>query len=266
MLDMGFIPDVRSIVRRLPPKTERQTLLFSATLTEDVCRLASQWMDDPVVAEIEPEQVAVDTIHQLVYAVASKDKFTLLYNLLRQPECSRVIVFGNRRDSTQHLADTLMRYGIHCGLLSGAIDQKKRLRILEDFKEGRVPVLVATDVAGRGLHVDEITHVINFDFPYEADDYVHRIGRTGRAGLLGTAISFACEDESFIIPEIETYIGRSLECRQPEEHLLTKLPPAVHGAAASEHRPARHDRRGGGRPGGGRPPRRGGGGGSRRPR
>jgi len=269
MLDMGFIPDVRSIIRRMPPAKERQTLLFSATLSEDVRRLASQWMVDPVLAEVAPEQVAVDTVMQLVYVVSSREKFTVLYNLLRQPACKRVLIFGNRRDSTLRLADHLLRYGIPCGLLSGAIDQKKRLRILEDFKEGRVSVLVATDVAGRGLHVDSITHVINFDFPYEADDYVHRIGRTGRAGAEGTAISFACEDESFIIPEIEKYIGEPLVCRQPEAPLLVPLPPPIRGEThhfaddAAEHEAHEQRRQGGGGGRGGPrrgPPRRGGGG------
>ena len=271
MLDMGFIPDVSAIVRRLPPKEQRQTLLFSATLTEDVCRLASKWMDDPVVAEVEAEQVATKNIKQLVYVVASRDKFTVLYNLLKQPGTVRTLVFGNRRDSTLELADALLRHGIKCGLLSGAIDQKKRLRILDEFKDGTLPVLVATDVAGRGLHIDDVSHVVNFDFPYEADDYVHRIGRTGRAGSLGTAISFACEDESFIIPEIEKYLGESLECRQPEEHLFAALPPEIPGMRAAARRerdeagPGGYG--GGSRSGGGRrPPPRGGGsrGGGRR--
>ncbi len=262
MLDMGFIPDVRSIIRRLPPKEQRQTLLFSATLTDDVHKLAAQWMDDPVLAEIEPEQVAVDTIKQVVYVVASREKFTVLYNLLKQPNVTRTLVFGNRRDSTLELTDALRRHGINCGLLSGAIDQKKRLRILDDFKDGRLPVLVATDVAGRGLHIDGVSHVINYDFPYEADDYVHRIGRTGRAGADGTAISFACEDESFIIPEIEAYIKKPLECRQPEEHLLGPLPPEIPGIRSEIPREERQS----GSSGYGGGPRRGGGGGRGGPR
>ncbi|MCE9615323.1 MAG: DEAD/DEAH box helicase [Lentisphaerae bacterium] len=274
MLDMGFIPDVKTIVRRLPPKHQRQTLFFTATLTDDVRRLAAQWTDDPVVAEVEPEQVAVKTVKQLVYAVASHDKFTLLYNLLQQPELKRVLIFGNRRDSTMDLADYLQRYGIPCGLLSGAIDQKKRLRILDEFKGGTMRVLVATDVAGRGLHIDEISHVINYDFPYEAEDYVHRIGRTGRAGAAGTAISFACEDESFIIPDIEKYIGETLPCRQPEEHLLVKLPPAPGGDRPRPDAERRAPYHGQGPSHGGRPSSRGGGrrpgprrpGGPRRPR
>jgi ATP-dependent RNA helicase RhlB len=178
----------------------------------------------------------------------------------------RVLIFGNRRDSTQRLAEALRRARFNCGLLSGAVDQKKRLQILDDFKHGRVPILVATDVAGRGIHVDDVTHVINFDFPYEADDYVHRIGRTGRAGAEGTAISFACEDESFIIPDIEKYIGRTLPCRQPDEHLRTPLPDDVSRAVSAGARDSRGRERPssgsrGGRSRGG-PSRRG----SRRPR
>lgn len=223
MLDMGFIPDVRRIVRMTPRPEKRQTMLFSATLTDDVMRLASQWMRDPVVVEIAPEQVAVETVNQVVYSIASDEKFTVLYNLLK--DCKqRVLIFCNRRDSTRRLADDLYRYGIDCALLSGAVDQKKRLRILEDFRSGRTTVVVATDVAGRGLHVDDISHVINYEFPYEPEDYVHRIGRTGRAGSEGTAISFACEDESFIIPDIEEYLGEPLKCTMPDEEYFKSLP------------------------------------------
>jgi len=227
MLDMGFIPDVKQIVGKLPRREHRVTMLFSATLSDDVRRLGGQWSVDPVIVEVEPEQVAVDTVDQIVYLVSSGDKFKLLYNMLKQGEMTRVLVFGNRRDKTQKIADYLDRYGIDCGLLSGAVQQKKRLSILNAFKEGKVPVLVATDVAGRGIHVDDISHVVNFDFPYEPEDYVHRIGRTGRAGAEGIAISFACEDESFIIPEIEAYIGKPLKCAQPEEALLKELPRPV---------------------------------------
>jgi ATP-dependent RNA helicase RhlB len=214
-------------------------------------RLASQWMSDPVVLEVEPEQVTVDTVDQRVLAVSSQEKFPLLYNLLQKPEFRRVLIFGNRRDSTQRLADRLHRHGVACELLSGAVTQNKRVKILEDFREGRINVLVATDVAGRGLHVDGISHVINYDFPYEADDYVHRIGRTGRAGVQGTAISFACEDESFIIPDIESYIGRALPCSMPEEGLLAPPPraadrgerPRAERADRVERRPRRDTRR-----------------------
>ncbi len=220
MLDMGFIPDVRRIIGQTPRKEQRRTMLFSATLTDDVKQLASQWMSDPVEVEIEPEQVATETVEQIVYSVTTRDKFRLLINLLNDPAFKRVLIFGNRRDRTKRLADRLHRERISCELLSGAVEQRRRLNILENFRSGRTRVLVATDVAGRGIHIDNVTHVINYEFPYEPEDYVHRIGRTGRIGTEGVAISFACEDESFIIPDIEAYIGRELPCRIPDETLL----------------------------------------------
>ncbi len=224
MLDMGFIPDVKRIIRHTPPKAKRRTMLFSATLTEDVLRLAAQWMPDPVICEVEPEQVAVETVEQIVYIVTSRDKFKLLYNILQRRQDDRTLIFCNRRDRTQWLASNLKRHGIPCELLSGAVPQKKRLRILEAFRSGEVKVVVATDVAGRGLHVKDIGLVVNYEFPYEPEDYVHRIGRTGRAGEAGTSISFACEDESFTIPAIEEYIGNPLKCTMPDEELLARVP------------------------------------------
>jgi len=224
MLDMGFIPDVKRIIRQCAPKNKRRTMLFSATLTDDVLRLASQWMPDPVICEIEPEQVAVDTVDQVVYIVSTREKFKVFYNILKQRPQERILVFCNRRDRTQWLNNKLKGLGIECELLSGAVPQKKRIRILNDFKDGSLKILVATDVAGRGLHVKDIGLVVNYEFPYEPEDYVHRIGRTGRAGEAGTAISFACEEESFIIPAIEDYIGNPLACSMPEEELLKPVP------------------------------------------
>jgi len=220
MLDMGFIPDVRRIISQTPRKDQRRTMLFSATLTDDVKQLASQWMSDPVEVEIEPEQVATETVEQIVYSVTTRDKFPLLLNLLKDSAFRRVLIFGNRRDRTKRLSERLRRERISCELLSGAVEQRRRLNILENFRSGRTRVLVATDVAGRGIHIDDVTHVINYELPYEPEDYVHRIGRTGRIGTEGTAISFACEDESFIIPDIEAYIGSELPCRVPDEALL----------------------------------------------
>ncbi len=242
MLDMGFIPDVRSIVRMTPPKERRQAMLFSATLSEPVLRLASQWMPDPVICEVESEKVTVDTTEQDLFAVTTRDKFTLLYNLLTQRDMQRVLVFSNRRDDSERLAERLRYHGIQCALLSGAVAQKRRLTILDEFRAGKLRVVVATDVAARGIHVDDIDYVINYDFPYEPEDYVHRIGRTGRAGARGRAISFACEEESFIIPEIEKYIGRPLACTVPDDALLVP-PPQVHG----EPRPLIREHSGGGR-------------------
>ncbi len=229
MLDMGFIPDVRKIVQALPPKEQRQTLLFSATLTEDVMRLASQWMPDPVQVSVEPENVTVSTIQQEIYPIAAREKFTVLYNLLKREKTERVLVFCNRKISCERLMNRLIDYGVPCEMLSGDVAQKKRLRVLEDFRSGAIKVVVATDVAGRGLHVDDIAYVVNFDFPYEADDYIHRIGRTGRAGNIGTAISFACEDESFIIPEIEKLLGHELSCHVPTDDLFVAPPPPPRG-------------------------------------
>lgn len=223
MLDMGFIPDIKRIIRTMPAKNVRRTMLFSATLTDDVMRLASQWMPDPVIVEIDPGQVAVDTVEQIVYAVTTREKFTVLVNLLKQKDMTKVLIFRNRRDTTSDLFRNLRKRGIKCEMISGAVSQKDRVRVLEDFRTGRTPILVATDVAGRGIHVDDISYVINYDFPYEPEDYVHRIGRTGRAGVKGTAISFACEEESFIIPDIEKYLGTDLPCKQPEESLFNPL-------------------------------------------
>ena len=179
MLDMGFIPDVRTIVHSTPNKDRRQTLFFSATLTPEVQRLATQWTRDPVSIEIEPEQVATDTVDQVLYIVTADEKFALLYNILKRENAQRVIVFVNRRDHAEHLLSRLSAYHINGALLSGAVPQEKRLRVLEMFREGKVQVLVATDVAGRGIHVDGVSHVINFNLPFDAEDYVHRIGRTG---------------------------------------------------------------------------------------
>ncbi len=225
MLDMGFIPDVRRIVHSTPPKSRRQTLLFSATLTSEVLRLTAQWTRDPAMVEIEPEHVAVDTIDQVVYIVTAREKFALLYNLLTHRCKQAVLIFANRRDETRHLAERLRAYGIRCAMLSGEVAQEQRLRTLEDFREGRIQVLVATDVAGRGIHVAGIGHVINYNLPHDPEDYVHRIGRTGRAGASGTSISFACEDEAFAIPELEKFLGRDLACIQPEDELLKPPPP-----------------------------------------
>jgi ATP-dependent RNA helicase RhlB len=225
MLDMGFIPDVRQIVYSTPHKDKRQTLFFSATLTPDVTRLCQSWTRDPVSVEIEPEQVAVDTVDQKVFIVTTGEKFALTYNIVNRQNLQRVLIFCNRRDETRRLAEMLDRYRINCAVLSGEIPQKKRIRTLENFKAGKIRVLVATDVAGRGIHIEDMDYVINFTLPRDPEDYVHRIGRTGRAGSAGTSISFADEEDSFYIPPIEEFIGQPLHCTPPEEDWLD-LPPA----------------------------------------
>ena len=246
MLDMGFIPQVRQIVARTPRKDCRQTLLFSATFTPEIAELTTRWAMDPIMVEVEPEKVAADAVDQVVYLVTTAAKYNLLYQLVTQPEVEKVMVFSNRRDQVRRLADNLYRNGIDCGLLSGEIAQNKRIRTLEDFKSGKLKVLVATDVAGRGLHIDDVTHVINYTLPEEPEDYVHRIGRTGRAGAVGTSISFACEEDSFLLPDIEEKLGQKLECTHPEESLL-ETPPAFSRPSRFKEKNARPSRGGGAR-------------------
>ena len=231
MLDMGFIPDVSRIMSHLPPKDRRATMLYSATLTDDVMRLASRWMEEPVRAEVESEHNATDTVRQVVYVIRAEDKFKVLFNHIALHPEARAIVFCNRKSTTEDVYESLERRGVKCEMLSGDVNQNKRLRVLEDFRAGKIKIVVATDVAGRGIHVDDIEYVINFDFPYEAEDYVHRIGRTGRAGNTGIAISFADENESFAIPEIEEYIKEPLKCTviQDDDPLLKPLEKLARG-------------------------------------
>ena len=215
MLDMGFIPQVKRIVRTTPRKEDRQTLLFSATFTQDVMNLAQQWTFEPVTVEIEPERVATASVDQKVYLVASRDRFSVLMDLLQEDEVESVIIFANRRDQVRRLHEKLRKAGVHCGMLSGEVTQAKRTRTLEQFKSGQCKVLVATDVAGRGIHVEGISHVVNYNLPEDPEDYVHRIGRTGRAGASGVSISFASEDDAFLLPDIEALLGHSLACISP---------------------------------------------------
>lgn len=224
MLDMGFIPQVRRIVRQTPPKTHRQTMFFSATFTEEVVRLSDQWTHNPVRVEIEPQSVASKDVEQIVYLVDTGHKLDLLLNLLQQPEALSVMVFANRRDQVRRLHERVERAGIRCGILSGEVAQPRRVKTLEAFREGRYRVLVATDVAGRGIHVEGVTHVINYTLPDDPDDYVHRIGRTGRAGASGTSISFADEDDAFLLPGIEALLGQKLDCVHPDPGLLAPQP------------------------------------------
>ena len=227
MLDMGFIPDVRRIMSYLPPKQKRTTMLYSATLDETVMRLASNWMEEPYKAEVESETNATDTVKQVVYVIQAKDKFTVLYNHIALHPEARTIVFCNRKCTTEDVYESLKIRGVSVEMLSGDVNQNKRLRVLEAFKENEIKVVVATDVAGRGIDIKGLEYVVNFDFPYEAEDYVHRIGRTGRAGSTGIAISFADEYESCQIPDIEEYIKEPLKCTVigPEDPLLKPIPP-----------------------------------------
>ena len=189
MLDMGFIPDVRRIMSYLPPKQKRTTMLYSATLNDTVMRLAMNWMEAPYKAEVESETNATDTVKQVVYVIQAKDKFTVLFNHIALHPEARTIVFCNRKSTTEDVYDSLRVRGVSVEMLSGDVNQNKRLKVLDAFRDGEVKIVVATDVAGRGIDVKGLEYVVNFDFPYEAEDYVHRIGRTGRAGSTGIAIS-----------------------------------------------------------------------------
>lgn len=231
---MGFIPDVRMIIHSTPPREKRQTMLFSATLSKEVVRLAAQWTKEPVSVDIEPQQVAVETVDQIVYIVTSNQKLPLLYNIIAQKNLERVLVFCNTKDEVGRLAGILNQYGIECAELSGDVPQQKRMRRLDQFKAGKIRVLVATDVAGRGLHIEGMDHVVNFNLPYDPEDYVHRIGRTGRAGAAGTSVSFADEREAFYLPPIEEFMGRKLTCTYPQEEWLNLPPPPAKRQLSAE--------------------------------
>ncbi len=243
MLDMGFIPQVKRIVRATPPKENRQTLLFSATFNYDVLNLVKQWTCEPAHIEIQPERAATDNVEQRVYMMSRDEKFTVLMNLLQTQDVQSLIVFANRRDICRDLFEQLRACGVACGILSGEVDQDKRIKTLERFRSGQMQVLVATDVAGRGIHVDGISHVINYTLPEVADDYVHRIGRTGRAGAKGVSISFASEDDSFLLPEIEKLLGQKLLCEMAPVELMKRLPEEVMQKAERAERESRRERR-----------------------
>ncbi len=220
MLSMGFIPDVKRIIRHTPKTEERQTFLFSATFTEDILNLASQWTHQPTHVDIAVTVDNAADIDQRVYLVGDEDKQRLLVNLLKQESFERVMVFGNRRDLVRKLDELLRKAGINAAMLSGDVPQSQRITTLENFREGEIQVLVATDVAGRGIHIEDVSHVINYTLPEDPEDYVHRIGRTGRAGAKGVSISFVGEEDAFSLPEVERFIGDKLPCEHPPEGLL----------------------------------------------
>ncbi len=226
MLDMGFIPDMKKIISATPPKSARQTMLFSATLTQDILRLANQWTKNALNFEVESTQLTADKIDQRAYIVTNQEKFALMYNMIENENLDCAIVFGNRRDEVSKLTDMFREAGVTCGLLSGDVSQAKRIRTLEDLRSGKIRVLCATDVAARGIHVDGVSHVFNFSLPDDPEDYVHRIGRTGRAGASGVSIIFATEEDSYVIPRIEKFIGNKLNYTNPTEELVT-LPPEI---------------------------------------
>ncbi|MCB1321128.1 MAG: DEAD/DEAH box helicase, partial [Leptospiraceae bacterium] len=218
MFDMGFIRDVRYIMRHVP--TEAQCMLFSATLSYYVMRLASDFMKDPVEVRIESETVAVDKIDQHIVHLGREERDPYLVNLMREQENIRAIVFTNYKQAVRRISNVLRKYGIAAAGISSLLDQKKRIRLLKDFKLGRHSVLVATDVASRGLDVEDITHVFNYDLPQDSESYVHRIGRTARAGRSGTSISFCSESDYENLPRIEKYLERKIPVMEVRDELL----------------------------------------------
>lgn len=223
MLDMGFIPDVRRIVNQLPPAGKRQTMFFSATLEAKIIRLVESWLINPETVESESDQLVTDLIDQQFYAVTRREKIPMLLWLLGHEKYERVIIFGNRKDRNEELVRQLARYNIYCVLLSGDVPQEKRMKILERFRQGTERILIATDVAARGIHVDDVSLVINYDLPEQPEDYVHRIGRTGRAGQKGRSVSLVCEFGGYVLPDLEKLLGREFKCVIPDDEMV-KMP------------------------------------------
>jgi ATP-dependent RNA helicase RhlB len=225
MFDMGFIKDIRYLARHLPPPERRQSFLFSATLGYEVLELAYESMNNPTMVSVAPEQVTAEGVEEVLYHVAREEKFRLLVGLLKREKGKRILIFANMKRAAERLADRLARAGYHARAITGDVDQKKRLKIMQAFKEGGLHILVATDVASRGLHIEGVTHVINYDLPQDAEDYVHRIGRTARAGASGKAISLADEEYVLSLEAIEEFIGHKVPVEWPDEALFREPIP-----------------------------------------
>ena len=268
MFDLGFIKDIRFLLRRMPERTTRQTLLFSATLSHRVLELAYEHMNEPEKLVVETEFITAAKVRQKLYYPADEEKIPLLIGLLSRSEGARTMVFVNTKAFVERVARALERAGYRVGVLSGDVPQKKRESLLKKFQAGQLELLVATDVAARGLHIDGVSHVFNFDLPFDAEDYVHRIGRTARLGAEGDAISFACERYAMSLPDIEAYIEQKIPSEPVTAELLTALPrperpKPVAGEGdeeesigqifreAREQKAADEERRGGGRKPGG---------------
>jgi len=261
MFDLGFIKDIRFLLRKMPGPSERQNLLFSATLSHRVLELAYEHMNDPEKLVVEADSITAANVRQVVYFPATEEKMPLLLGLLSKMDATRSIVFVNTKYGCERVALTLERAGYKVGVLSGDVPQKKRESLLARFVKGELTMLVATDVAARGLHIPAVSHVFNFDLPLDAEDYVHRIGRTARLGAEGDAISFACDEYAMSLPDIEVYIEQKIPVAQFDPSMLLPVPrgrvqsadgaPSVIEDAlsdAAEERRRRRERDGGGRP------------------
>jgi len=250
MFDLGFIKDIRFLLRRLPKPDHRLSMLFSATLSWRVTELAYEHMNNPQIVKIESEKMTAEKVHEAAYYPSNAEKIPLLVGLLNKLQPVRSMVFVNTKRVGDEVLAVLQANGINADLLSGDVPQKKRMRLLERFQSGELHVLVATDVAARGLHIPDVTHVFNFDLPQDSEDYVHRVGRTARAGASGYAISFVCETYAFSLPEIENYVGHKIPAESVTPDLLAEVVAAVHkGGRHHAHRqggrhqrPGAHDR------------------------
>ena len=227
MFDLGFIKDVRFLLRRCPPPEKRLGLLFSATLSLRVNELAYEHMNNPEHVQVEPEQVTARHVRQVLYHTANEDKIPLLLGLMKSIDAQRTIVFVNTKRDAEKVWSYLEGNGFKSAILSGDVPQKKRQSLLKSFQAGELAILVATDVAARGLHIPDVSHVFNYDLPQDAEDYVHRIGRTARLGAEGDAISFACERYVYSLPEIEAYIGESIPVEPVSDAMMVKPEPPV---------------------------------------
>ncbi len=245
MFDLGFIKDIRYLLRRLPPPDKRLNMLFSATLSQRVMELAYEHMNEPELIRIEPDKVTADRVRQAVFFPSNEDKMPLLIGLVREMGEGRIMIFVNMKREAERVQDYLEANGIHAKAISGDVPQKKRLRMLMDFQSGELAVLIGTDVASRGLHVPDVQYVINYDLPQDPEDYVHRIGRTARAGAAGDAISLGCETYVMSLPDIEEYIGHKLPVANYNPDDL----PEIVRPKPRKRRPSQQR----GRPGGGKP-------------
>jgi len=220
LFDMGFLPDIRRMMRRMMPPQHRQTMLFSATLGYQARTIAREFMNHPIKIEIQPEKVTVDKITQVMYHVGHREKIPLLLGLLKRDRPDNTLIFTNTKHMAERVNFHLRANGYASQFLIGDLPQKKRLRIISEFKAGRIPILVATDVAARGLHIEGLDLVVNYDLPGDCENYVHRIGRTARAGKSGKAISLACDDFIFNLDAIQEFIGMSIRTEPVDPGLL----------------------------------------------
>ncbi len=227
MFDLGFITDIRFLLRKLPPAPERLSMLFSATLSQRVLELAYEHMNDPESVKTESDQMTAEKVVQTLYHPSKEEKSSLLIGLMREMKPERSMVFVNTKVVADRLLGMLLGNGFKADVLSGDVRQNKRQRLLVEFEEGKIDILIGTDVAARGLHIPGVTHVFNYDLPQQEEDYVHRIGRTARAGAFGEAISFACEEYAFSLPAIQEYIGQSIETKPITNAMLPELEKPV---------------------------------------